>query len=74
MWDLWWKSGTGADFLRIFWFPLPIIIPSPAPSSSSLSSSGVGAMGALIAHGPSGLNFTPPQEMKKKKLKKSHVL
>jgi hypothetical protein len=25
------QSGTGAGFLRILWFPLPIIIPPMAP-------------------------------------------
>jgi hypothetical protein len=27
------QSGTGAGFLRVLWFPLPIIIPQNAPSS-----------------------------------------
>jgi hypothetical protein len=35
MWDLWWKSGTGADFLRVLRFSLPILIPPTAPHSSS---------------------------------------
>jgi hypothetical protein len=29
------QSGTGAGFLRVFRFPLPILIPSTAPHSSS---------------------------------------
>jgi hypothetical protein len=31
------KSGTGAGFLRVFRFPLPIFIPPTAPHSSSSS-------------------------------------
>jgi hypothetical protein len=27
MWDLCGQSGTGAGFLRVLWFPLPILIP-----------------------------------------------
>jgi hypothetical protein len=27
------QSGTGAGFLRVLWFPLPIIIPPISPSS-----------------------------------------
>jgi hypothetical protein len=29
------QSGTGARFLRVLRFPLPIFIPAPAPHSSS---------------------------------------
>jgi hypothetical protein len=29
------RSGTGADFLRVLRFPLPIVIPPTAPHSSS---------------------------------------
>jgi hypothetical protein len=32
------EVGTGAGFLRVLRFPLPIFIPSTAPHSSSLSS------------------------------------
>jgi hypothetical protein len=32
--DLWWKSGTGAGFLRVLRFPLPILIPPTALHSS----------------------------------------
>jgi hypothetical protein len=38
------QSGTGAGFLRVLWFPLPIIL-SIAPQSSSSSSSGAGTIG-----------------------------
>jgi hypothetical protein len=30
------KSGTGAGFLRVLWFPLPILIPPTAPHLSSI--------------------------------------
>jgi hypothetical protein len=29
------RSGTGAGFLRVLWFPLTILIPPPAPHSLS---------------------------------------
>jgi hypothetical protein len=35
MWDLWWKSGTGAGFLHVLGFPLTILIPLTASHSSS---------------------------------------
>jgi hypothetical protein len=31
MWDLWWKSGNTAGFLRVLRFLLPIRIPPIAP-------------------------------------------
>jgi hypothetical protein len=31
-----WQSGTGAGFLRVLRFPLPILIPPTAPHSSSI--------------------------------------
>jgi hypothetical protein len=50
------QSGTGAGFLRVFRFPLPII---PPISASSLST-GAGTIGLLVAAVPSGPNWTPP--------------
>jgi hypothetical protein len=46
------QNGTGADFLRVLWFPLPILIPPYAPYSSS----GVGTGGQLrvVTDVPSG--------------------
>jgi hypothetical protein len=58
------KIGTGAGFLRVLRFPLPILIPPTAPYSSS--SSGVGTIGLLVADVPSGLSLTPPDETKEK--------
>jgi hypothetical protein len=46
------QSGTGAGFLRILPFPLPII----PPNSPSSYSPGVGTIGLLVAAVPSGLN------------------
>jgi hypothetical protein len=60
------QSGTGAGFLRVLRFPLPVLIPPTAPHSSS--SSGAGTRGQLVADVPSGLSLTPKQETKKKKL------
>jgi hypothetical protein len=54
------QSGTGAGFLRVLQFPLPILIPPTA--SHSLSSSRAGTIGQLVADVPSGLILTPPQE------------
>jgi hypothetical protein len=51
------QSGTGAGFLQVIWFPLPIIIPPISPSSQSL---GAGAIGLLVAAVPSGPNWMPP--------------
>jgi hypothetical protein len=50
-------SGTGAGFLRVLRFPLPIMIP---PISPSLQSPGVGTICLLVAAVPSGPNWTPP--------------
>jgi hypothetical protein len=57
------QSGTGAGFLRVLRFPLPVLIPPTAPHSSS--SSGAGTIGQTVADVPSGLSLTPPQETKK---------
>jgi hypothetical protein len=58
------QSVTGAGFLRIFRFPLPLIPPT-APHSSS---SGADTIRQIIADVPSGLSLTPPQETKKQNL------
>jgi hypothetical protein len=59
------QSGSEAGFLRVFRFPLPILIPPTASHSSS--SSGVGTIGQLVADLPSGLSHT-------KKLNKNRLL
>jgi hypothetical protein len=51
------QSATGAGFLRVLQFPLPIIIPPISPSSQS---PGAGIIGLLVAAVPSGPNWTPP--------------
>jgi hypothetical protein len=50
------QSGTGACFLRVLRFPLPII----SPISPSSYSPGAGTIGLLVAAVPSGPNWTPP--------------
>jgi hypothetical protein len=61
--------STGAGFLRVLQFPLPILIPLTAPHTHHLSSRAC-TIGQLVANVPSGLSLTPPQggELKKKKL------
>jgi hypothetical protein len=54
------QRGTGAGFLRVLRFPLPILIPPTAPHSY-----GAGTTGQLVADVPSALSLTPPQETKK---------
>jgi hypothetical protein len=56
------QIGTGAGFLRVLRFPLPMLIPAAAPHSSS----GAGTIGELVADVTSGLSLTAPQETKKK--------
>jgi hypothetical protein len=50
------KGGTGAGFLRVLQFPLPIILPI-SPSSKS---PGAGTIGLLVAAVPNRPNWTPP--------------
>jgi hypothetical protein len=57
------KSGTGAGFLRVLRFPLPIFIPPTAPHSSS---TGAGTKSQTVADVPSELSLTPPHETKNK--------
>jgi hypothetical protein len=49
------QSGTGACFLRVLWFPLPILIPPTAPHPSSSISRGVSKR-PVVAAVPSGLS------------------
>jgi hypothetical protein len=55
------QSGTGAGFLRVLQFPLPILIPPNVRYSS-----GAGTIGQLVADVSSGLSLTPPHETKTK--------
>jgi hypothetical protein len=48
------QSGTGAGFLRVLRFPLPILIPPVAHLSSW-----AGTIGQTVAAVPSGLSLTP---------------
>jgi hypothetical protein len=48
------QSGTGASFLRVLRFPLPISIPPIAPQSSS---SEAATVGQIVAAVPSGLSL-----------------
>jgi hypothetical protein len=57
MWDFGGQSGTGADFLRVLQFPLPVDIP---PTDTHHLSSGAGTVGQLVADVPNGLSLTPP--------------
>jgi hypothetical protein len=50
------QSGSGAGFLRVLRFPLPII-PPISPSSKSPEA---GTIGVSMAAVPSGPNWTPP--------------
>jgi hypothetical protein len=58
------QSGTGAGFLRVLRFPLPILIPPTAPLSSSSIIRGWYNR-STVADVPSGLSLTPPREIKK---------
>jgi hypothetical protein len=55
------QSGTGADFLRLLQFSLPIRIP-PTAHMHHLSS-GAGTVGQLVAVVPSGLSLTPRKKI-----------
>jgi hypothetical protein len=58
------QRETGAGFLRVLRFTLPILI---QPTSAHLSSSGAAIIGQLVADVPSGLSLIPPQGTKTKK-------
>jgi hypothetical protein len=52
------QNGTGAGFVRVLQFPLPILIPPNVPS-------GAGTIGQLVADVPSGPSLTPhPTEIR----------
>jgi hypothetical protein len=57
------QSGTGAGFLRVLGFPLPILIPQTAPYSSIIWG---WYNRPVVADVPSGLSLTPPQETERK--------
>jgi hypothetical protein len=57
------QSGTGAGFLRVLRFPLPILIPSTAPHSSS---SVVGTIRQLVATYQVDSVWPHPKKQKKK--------
>jgi hypothetical protein len=52
------QSGTGADFLRVLWCPLPIRIPQIAPQSSIIYHR-AGTIGQTVAAVPGGLSLIP---------------
>jgi hypothetical protein len=58
------QSGTGAGFLRVLRFPLPILIPPTASDSSSSVIRGW----YKVADVPSGVSLTPLKKLKKKNL------
>jgi hypothetical protein len=58
MWDLWWTKWSGAGFLRVLRFPLPIFIPSISPQSPSSIICGCYNR-PVVAAVPSGLSPTP---------------
>jgi hypothetical protein len=53
------RSGTGAGFLRVLRFPLPILIPPIAPHVIITRYTGI--LRQIVADVPSGLSLTPPQ-------------
>jgi hypothetical protein len=59
------RSGTGAGFLRVLRFPLPILIP-PTASHSSASITRGWYNWQLVTDIPIGLILTPPHELKKR--------
>jgi hypothetical protein len=58
------RSGTGAIFLRVLRFPLPILIPPTTPHSSSIIRGWYNR--PTVADVPNGLSLTPLREIKKK--------
>jgi hypothetical protein len=57
------QNGSGAGFLRVLRFPLPIFVPPDSPSSQS---PGAGTIGHSVADVPSGPSLdSPPMRIKK---------
>jgi hypothetical protein len=56
------QIDNGAGFLRVFRFPLPIVIRQTAPHSSSIRA---GTIGQLVADVSGGPTLTTPQGKKK---------
>jgi hypothetical protein len=52
------QSGTGAGFLRVHQFSLPIFIPPNSPSSQSPRAGTIGHLVADVQSGP-GMDSTP---------------
>jgi hypothetical protein len=55
-------SDTGADFLRLLRFPLPILIPPTTPHSYTIRG---WYNRPTVADVPSGLSLTHPRKLKK---------
>jgi hypothetical protein len=55
------RNGTGAGFLRVLRFPLPVLIPPNVPYSSSYTSV-PGTTSQLAADVPNGRSLTPRHE------------
>jgi hypothetical protein len=53
------RNGIRVRFLRVFLFPLPIVIPPTAPHSSTITRAGT--IGQIVPDVPSGLSLIPPE-------------
>jgi hypothetical protein len=58
------QSGTGSGLLRVFRFPLPILITPTAPLVHTRLSTAAGTICQIVAEVQSGLCLTPSQEIK----------
>jgi hypothetical protein len=56
-------NGTGAGFIRVFRFSVPIVTPPTAPHASSSLLSGASTLDQIVTGIRSGLSLTPPQEI-----------
>jgi hypothetical protein len=65
------QSGTGAGFVRVLRFPLPILIPPTAPQTLSIIRGWYNR--PTVADVPSELSLTPPRETKKQNKKGKSV-
>jgi hypothetical protein len=54
------KVTLGQFYLRVLWFPLPIIVPT-----TPYSSYGFGTIGQFVAEVPSGRSLIPPHPTKR---------